>query len=114
MAETRTFSQLVKEVGEWSERNFGDQDGLNEVAPFLGVVEELLCETFEARGNRDKILDSFADALIFLADLFYRTGIACDVLFSIDPNESYDQNSGEKEFRWAMGNLARFLRTQLS
>ena len=58
MAESRTFSQLVKEVGEWSEKNFGDQDGLNEVAPFLGVVEELFYESDfrHARTNEEMVV----------------------------------------------------------
>ena len=80
MTESRTFSQLVKEVGEWSERNFGDQDGLNEVAPFLGVVEELLFELQNFPEGWPNLRsyhliefeDVIADSLIFLADFFYR------------------------------------------
>ena len=82
MAESRTFSQLVKEVGEWSERNFGDQDGLNEVAPFLGVVEELVFELQNfpegwpnlQKWNILEFEDAIADSLIFLADFCYRFG----------------------------------------
>ena len=68
-----SFSKLVVEVGKWSHDNFGNNDGLNEVGPILGLAEELLDELPRAETVSQQ-LDAFADAMIFLADAFYRSG----------------------------------------
>lgn len=66
-----SFGALVSQVGEWSRRNFGEQDSLNEVAPLLGVVEELFSELPRAETRYDEC-DAYADACIFLADFASR------------------------------------------
>ena len=86
MSQVLTFAELVSEVGPWSQSNFGDQDGLNEAAPLLGVVEEIMCELREASSIADR-RDAFADAVIFLADTFYRLGLPTDRLSWSDRRE---------------------------
>ncbi len=78
------FSSLVSEVGQWSEYNFRDNSGLRGAAPFLGVVEELF-EEYPAAKSEKAVQDAFADAIIFLADCFYRFEIPADKL-SFDNN----------------------------
>lgn len=68
------FDGLVRQVGLWGHYNFGGADnGLDEIAPLLGLTEEFLGELEEAESVAD-IIDAYCDAFVFLADLFYRTG----------------------------------------
>lgn len=89
MTSQEIMSTLQREVGEWSQVNFGDQASkthiplvLGSVAPILGIIEEF-GEMDEALVNRDITLakDSVADILIYLADYFCRIAIK-DNLYS--------------------------------
>jgi len=68
------FCKLVKSVGEWSKRNFGEQtDGklvLGRFAPLLGLVEEIgeLSSSYQVKDG----LDSIADIHIYLCDYIAR------------------------------------------
>ena len=77
-----SWQELVEQVGQWSRRNFDDQQSrvrptthLHELAPLLGLVEEVAYEFNEAgRGlHKQGQLDALADATIFLADFWYRS-----------------------------------------
>lgn len=87
-----SLSRYVKEVGLWSQANFGDQayagDGdkpcmhLYEAAPLLGVMEEV-GEMFDAFGgdveggvdiSESDLVDSIGDVGIYLCDFLYRDG----------------------------------------
>lgn len=87
------FDQLVREVGEWSENNFGWQEtkhltipwqtdgcsytttlahpvNLNSICPLMGIVEEI-GELYEG-GTEPEIKDSIGDAVIFSCDFCFR------------------------------------------
>ena len=83
MSEQLSWPELVQQIGEWSQANFGDNQSkvrpettLNEVAPLLGLMEEVAYEYAVARTeeNKEAMLDALADATIFLADFWYRSG----------------------------------------
>ena len=76
---TMNFVELTAAVGKWSQRNFGDQDGLNEIAPFLGMIEELQDEAPAAK-TLEQVKDAYADTVIFFADFCYRAGIPVAIL----------------------------------
>ena len=74
---------IQDEVGEWSERNFGDQPSWR---PLLGIGEELgelnhayLKLSQGIRGDREelenKLVDAVGDLMIYLADFCYKEGI---------------------------------------
>lgn len=87
------LSRYIREVGEWSVANFGDQEysgqgfklrALYEAAPLFGVVEEI-GELFVAFRHGDTLLansetvdadivDSIGDVGIYLCDFLYRDG----------------------------------------
>ncbi len=69
-----TFETLQREVGEWSERQFGDQPVVN---PLLGVGEEFgelvaHLESHDAVTNHER--DCVGDLLVYLADFCHRRG----------------------------------------
>lgn len=80
------FSQLALEVGSWSRKNFGDQNGAGAFAPFLGMIEEtgeinrawslFLAEpgNQESKNSAD-IIDGHVDRMIYFADFCFRAGI---------------------------------------
>lgn len=71
------WNNFVKEVGEWSITNFGNQDA---IYPFIGLIEEI-GELVEAKNIND-IHDSMGDCMIYLGDFIYRHGnIKIDELF---------------------------------
>lgn len=79
--------ELQKQVGEWSRRNFGDQDPIN---PLLGIGEEygeLLHAVLKERQGIRKMqgevakaakVDAVADLLIYLADFCERNDLDLD------------------------------------
>ncbi len=77
--------EIVKQIGDWSRENFGDQSGdgliLDRIAPLLGVVEEGM-EAILARSETD-IVDAVADILIFLSDYVVRSGFPIDEFVDI-------------------------------
>ena len=70
---TISWQELVTEVGEWSQRNFGDGLPIGSGA-LLGVVEEL--GEFAVAQNHSDRADALADATIYLADYCYRNRIS--------------------------------------
>jgi hypothetical protein len=71
-----SFREAIREVGEWSEYNFGDQKGAQALAPFVGIVEER-GEFLEAV-TLDDLVDATVDQLVYLADVCYRAGLDID------------------------------------
>lgn len=77
------WDKLQQEVGEWAERNFGDQAPYRQI---LGMIEELgeLDDALERRANAssdsesreyvEAVCDAMADTVIYMADFCYRTG----------------------------------------
>jgi len=73
------FSGLQQQIKEWSLDNFGDQKGINHLAPLIGIGEEigeLACEI--ASGNRDGIADAISDIAIYFLDLCSRAGVCVE------------------------------------
>ena len=69
-----TLSQLQKDIGEWSDKTFGEGDRFRGTSSHLREeVEELI----ESNGN----LDEFADCLMLLLDLGRMRGFnTCDLM----------------------------------
>jgi NTP pyrophosphatase (non-canonical NTP hydrolase) len=81
-----SLRELQNQVGDWSKRNFGDTHLPYDLAPLLGVVEELgeLCHGLlkAAQGIRgeygehvDKIADAVGDLVIYLLDFCERNNL---------------------------------------
>ena len=64
------LAAIQAEVGAWSVTNFGDQNGLGQVAPLLGLMEEH-GEFAEAKTHHDR-LDALGDVLVYLCDFTHR------------------------------------------
>jgi hypothetical protein len=66
------FDELCREVGAWSQKNFGDQLPHR---PMIGIVEEL-CELDEGLEEKDpaKTIDAMGGVVIYMADYHYRRG----------------------------------------
>ncbi|MFB6237004.1 MAG: hypothetical protein ABEH81_01400 [Halopenitus sp.] len=67
------LEELKRNVGEWSEDNFGDQTPL---APAMGFAEEF-AELVEAEscGTHEEVKDSIGDMAVYLCDYAYRTDL---------------------------------------
>ena len=83
------LGQMVREVGEWAVRNFGEEDGFNS---YMGVIEEkgdlahaLLKMKQGIRGSTEKHLadarDAVADLAIYLCNFCSREKLALDLGF---------------------------------
>lgn len=88
--EPLNFARLQSEVGEWSRRNFPDNEPID---PFLGVVEEvgelshaLLKSKQGIRGTAEQhqlaVVDAIGDILIYLSEFCGRNNI--DMQTTID------------------------------
>jgi hypothetical protein len=77
-----TFRDFTREVGEWSEHNFDDNDGWGHAAPLLGIHEEL--SELELAIEKEDILDAYADIAIYFADFCYRQQLDVDFNWSIE------------------------------
>lgn len=64
------FAELVTKIGEWSERNFGNQQGLTFVAPFLGQIEE--AQEYVDSDTVEDDDDAAIDGFVFFCDMVYR------------------------------------------
>ncbi|MGB9591552.1 MAG: hypothetical protein ACPL1K_03435 [Candidatus Kryptoniota bacterium] len=68
--------ELVASIGNWSRKNFGNQEGdglvLGRIAPLLGIIEECY-EAFESLHMLQSIEDAVADAGIYLLDYISRS-----------------------------------------
>ncbi len=67
------FSRLVREVGDWSRHNFGDQKGAGALAPLAGIVEEI--GELHIAESLDDVVDAYVDMTVFLADVCSRCGV---------------------------------------
>lgn len=76
MTAVLSFFDATEQIGEWSQRNFGDQKGAGALAPFIGVIEEIGEQ--RAAFDPEEIIDGYSDQLVYLADLAYRTGVFID------------------------------------
>lgn len=80
------LKELQLEIGKWSRANFGMQHSkvipgtppINELAPLLGIVEEL-GELFEAEDD-EEAQDALGDIAIYLMDYCCRSAIIIDTL----------------------------------
>ena len=91
-----SWTLLTKQIPQWSKENFGDQKGINHIAPLLGIGEEIgelifavdqlnayylsdakddehQKENMEAR--RHEVEDALADIMIYFIDTLGRLGI---------------------------------------
>lgn len=85
-----TFETLQREVGTWSEANFGDQPAVN---PLLGVGEELgeLVDHLATRdGPTEHERDCVGDALVYLADFCHRRGVDLQRAYADGPADGAD------------------------
>ena len=99
-----TLPQLQREIAAWSEHNFGDNDGLDSVAPLLGVVEEI-GELFEAV-TEAAMRDALADAAIFFCDFCNREGV--DIATLIPHHESmHDPSRFDDPTAWLVVSAGR-------
>lgn len=88
--EKSVMDRIQKEIGEWSQKNFGDQksnvaaintsnDGLlpvplGHLAPLLGIVEELgEFTTGRVREDHEEMRDALGDMFIYFCDFTYRS-----------------------------------------
>ena len=91
-----SWTLLTKQMPQWSKENFGDQKGINHIAPLLGIGEEIgelitaweqwsayynsVSETDEHREEnlaekKHEIEDALADIMIYFIDTLGRLGI---------------------------------------
>lgn len=78
------IQQVFAEVPSWSQENFGDQKGLNYIAPLMGILEEVgeLQEVIELDAPKkpenslmDEINDAVGDIGIYSIDFLARVGV---------------------------------------
>lgn len=101
------FERLQREVGAWSDEQFGDQPAVN---PLLGVGEELgeLHEHLaghEAVTDRER--DCVGDALVYLADVCHRRGLDLGAAAESDPAEDVEYGTPLAGVGSALGDLDR-------
>lgn len=70
------FSALQSHVEAWSRENFGDQKGIEHLAPLIGIGEEIgeLVDAIQGV-ERDKVRDAIADIAIYFLDFCSRSGV---------------------------------------
>lgn len=70
MDEYKFWNDLCLQVGEWSQRNFGDQLPHR---PLLGIIEEI-CELDDSLRalQRVDVIDAVGDIAVYMADYFHR------------------------------------------
>jgi NTP pyrophosphatase (non-canonical NTP hydrolase) len=101
----KRLNELVKEVGEWSAANFGD-NGMGEFKhfrPLAGIVEEY-GEWLDSETLEDE-LDAIADMGIYLLDFCYQTGTE---LTDMEMSDEYqDEYPGSVDVGTCLGKLNR-------
>ena len=76
------ISSISTEVANWSRDNFGNQKGIEYLAPLLGLVEELSeLETAEYLENSEEITDAVGDIGIYMLDFLARAEINVAVVW---------------------------------
>lgn len=102
--------KAITEIGEWSRRNFGEQEGdglkLGRIAPLLGVVEEF--GEYYGALKQEEYLDAIGDLVIFLADYLLRSGWSADAI--ADLYEEYVSPKTKVDpyvFFWSIGHLCK-------
>lgn len=101
-----TFQDFTRQVGEWSDYNFGDQKGIGAFAPFAGIVEEI--GELSAASEVEDILDAYADIAVYFADFCYRSKLELNLAWSLEDD---DQLIGflTLPIKQAIGDLAHVL-----
>lgn len=106
------MKNLIPEIGEWSQRNFGENvsketgQEIRELGPFLGVVEE--CGECYESDNYSDILDSVADRLVFLCDFIRRDHMDLnDITVEYDPEQLTEKHLLIILGKWAHIQLKR-------
>lgn len=77
-----TFQDFTRQVGEWSEHNFGDQKGIGCFAPFTGIVEEI--GELESSSDIEDITDAYADIAVYFADFCYRNNLELNLAWTLE------------------------------
>lgn len=98
-----TFRDFTREVGEWSDYNFGDQKGIGAFAPFTGIVEEL--GELDVAVDIEDITDAYADIAVYFADFCYRNQLELDLAWTLE-EEQHLYGSITQPLTVALGELA--------
>ena len=77
------LDDLQLQVGMWARRNFGDNKGLEHIAPLLGMMEELgelIHEVLKSHQgiretNKSNEEDAVGDIMVYLLDFCSRRGL---------------------------------------
>lgn len=101
------FETLQREVGEWSQENFGDQP---DHYPFIGTGEEAgeLADDvdFESEPNEEE-LDAVGDILVYIADFAARRGLDYQAAYEDAQEEEPEHDEFWREWTAARGDLER-------
>lgn len=108
-----TFERLQREVGEWSEENFGDQPAHY---PFMGTGEEAgeLADDLDlSEAPTHEEVDAVGDVLVYAADFCARRGI--DLAAAREQARDLDPEHDEFFREWvaARGELERSILKRL-
>lgn len=78
--------EIAAQVKVWSLSNFGDQGGINGLAPILGIMEEVgeLQEAIERNSKIELILDAVGDIGIYSLDAIGRYELNLQAIWPID------------------------------
>jgi NTP pyrophosphatase (non-canonical NTP hydrolase) len=73
-------------VAAWSKQNFGDQKGINHIAPMLGIGEEFgeLMEAVLVSEDVSEINDAVGDIGIYTIDMLSRAGIPPEMVWPFE------------------------------
>lgn len=82
-----TFQDFTRQVGEWSEYNFGDQKGVGAFAPLVGIVEEI--GELSVAASPEDIVDAYADIAVYFADFCYRSSLDLNVAWTV--SDDFDE-----------------------
>ncbi|HON93578.1 MAG TPA: hypothetical protein PKZ07_18565 [Sedimentisphaerales bacterium] len=102
--------KAITEIGDWSRRNFGDQEGdglrLGRIAPLLGIIEEY--GEFWCGDAQGQYLDALGDLVIFLADYLLRSGWSAESIADLYGGyNSTDNPIDSYIFFWAVADLCK-------
>src|SRR5690606_6796070 len=109
MTQLITPQTLQQSVAEWSVANFDDQKGVNQLAPLLGIFEEVLDELFSATTQLERA-DALGDICIYLCDFSSRDTPPCNLFKLWYESEMivtiFGQQYAKDELTKLMGKLA--------
>ena len=113
------WRDLQNSVEEWSRRNFRDQESkkrpgtkLEEIAPFLGLVEEL--GEHLAAGDYESQQDAVADFVIYMLDFCARSGFDIGECILMGDYKNYEGHTGDllKDLVINLGRIAHVVLKQ--